>query len=151
MFDCAKKLRSSSDTLTEPTTSFGSPIFRIHPQGYNFFVKFNPYGIGSASENFVSFLFTFFPGDFDNLQQWQFPRRMHIGIRDQFDLLNIWEETIHPDDRNPASRRPTISSKEGLSAVNINNFIPHSKPLNGAESFLVEGTSYLEKRFSDAL
>ena len=42
VFDSAKVARPSSDPLIEPATSFSSPIFRTHPHGYNFFIKFYP-------------------------------------------------------------------------------------------------------------
>ena len=42
VFDSAKVAQPSSDHLTEPATSFVSPIFRTHPHGYNLFVKFYP-------------------------------------------------------------------------------------------------------------
>ena len=72
VFDSAKEARPSSDLLIEPATSFSSPIFRTHPHGYNFFVKFFSYGIGPATVKCASILFTLFPGDFDNLLQWPF-------------------------------------------------------------------------------
>ena len=49
VFDSAKMARSSSDPLIEPATSFSSPIFRSHPHGYYFFIKFYSYGIGPAT------------------------------------------------------------------------------------------------------
>ena len=45
VFDSAKTARPSSDSLIEPATNICSPIFRTHPHGYNFFIKFYPYGI----------------------------------------------------------------------------------------------------------
>ena len=88
VFDSAKVARPSSDPLIEPATSFSSPIFRIHPHGYNFFIKLYPYGIGPATGKCASILFTLFPGDYDNLLQWPFPKLMHIGIQDQLDPMN---------------------------------------------------------------
>ena len=49
VFDSAKLCRLSSDPLVEPVTKTGSPIFRTHPPGSNFFIIFDPYGIGSAT------------------------------------------------------------------------------------------------------
>ena len=59
VFDSAKPARPSSDPLIEPVTSFSSPIFRTHPQGYNFFIKFYPYGIGPATGKYASILSSF--------------------------------------------------------------------------------------------
>ena len=127
--------------------SFGSPIFRTHSHGCNFSIKFYPYSIGSASGKFASILFTFFPVDFDKLLRWLFPKHIHVGIRDQFVPLNTWVQTLHPDERDSAFKKPTISSKEGVSFANVKNFITHSKHLNRTEGFLVEGTSCLKNGF----
>ena len=43
VLDSAKAARPSSDPLIEPATSFSSPIFRTHPHGYNFLVKWQVY------------------------------------------------------------------------------------------------------------
>ena len=67
VFDSAKVARPSSDPLIEPATSFGSPIFRTHPHGYNFFIKIYPYGIGPATGKCASILFTVSTGDYENL------------------------------------------------------------------------------------
>ena len=97
VFDSAKVARPSSDPLIEPATSFSSPICRTHPHGYNFFIKFYPYGIGPATGKCASVLFALFPGDYDNLLQWPFTETIHIGIRDQLDPMNTWMKTILPD------------------------------------------------------
>ena len=107
VFDCAKLARPSSDPLIEPATSFSSPIFRTHPHGYNFFIKFYPYGIGPATGKCASVLFALFPGDYDNLLQWPFTKTIHIGIRDQLDPMNTWMKTIRPD-QDPAYKKPTM-------------------------------------------
>ena len=96
-FDSAKVARPSSDPLIEPATSFRSRIVRSHPHGYNFFIKLYPYGIGSSTVKCASILFTFFPGDYDNLLQWPFSKPIHNGIRDQLDAMNTWMKTIRPD------------------------------------------------------
>ena len=85
VFDSAKAARPSSDSLIEPTTRFSSPIVRIHLHGYDFFVKFYPYGIGPAIGKCASILSTLFPSDYDNLLQWPLSKLIHIGIRDKLD------------------------------------------------------------------
>ena len=150
VFDSAKKARPSSDPLIEPATSFSSPIFRTHPHGYNFFIKFYPYGIGPATGNCASILFTLFPGDYDDLLKWPFSKLIQIGIRDQLDQMNNWMKTIRPD-QDPAYRKPTMSSKTGAATVLINNFIPHSKLFRETEGFLIDGASFKEIKFSDPL
>ena len=147
VFDSAKVARPSSDPLIEPATSFSSPIFRTHPHGYNFFIKLYPYGIGAATGKCTSILFTFFPGDFDNLLQWPFSKITHIGIRDQLDPMNTWMKTIRPD-QDPAYRKPTLSKKTGFATILINNFFPHSKLFSETEGFLIDGASFIEIKFS---
>ena len=71
VLDSAKVARPSSDPLIEPATRFSSPIFRTHPHGYNFSIKFYPYGIGPATGKCASILFTLFRGDYDNILQWK--------------------------------------------------------------------------------
>ena len=148
VFDSAIKARPSSDPLIEPATSFSTPIFRTHSHGYNFFIKFFPYGIGPATGKCASKLFTLFPGDFDNLLKWPFSKLIHMGIRDQLDPMNTWIKTIRPD-QDPAYKKPTMSTKTEAAIVLINNFISHSKLFSETEGFLIDGASFIEIRFSD--
>ena len=148
VFDSAKKTRPSSDPLIEPATSFSSPIFTTHAQGYNFFIKFYPYGIGPATDKCASTLFTLFPGDYDNLLKWPFSKLIHNGIRDQLDPMNTWMKKIRPV-HDPAYKRPTMSAKTGAATILINNFIPHPKLVNETEGFLNDGASFIEIKFSD--
>ena len=113
VFDSAKVARPSSDPLIEPATSFSSPIFRTHPHGYNFFIKFYPYGIGPATGKCVSILFTFFPGYYDNFFQWLFPK-IHIGIPDQLDPLNTWTKREFSLIKTRPTRNPQFQQKQGL-------------------------------------
>ena len=138
----------SSDPLNEPATSFSSPIFKTQPHGYNFFIKFYPYGIGPATGKCASILFTLFPGDYDNLLKWPFSKLIHISIRDQLDPLNTWTKTVRPD-QDPAYKKPTMSTKTGAAIALINNYIPHSKLFNETEGFLIDGASFIEIKFSD--
>ena len=148
VFEAAKVARPSSDPLIEPATSFSSPIFKSHPHGYNFFIKFYPYGIGPATSKCASILFTLFPGDYDNLLKWPFSKLIHFGIQDQLDSLNTWMKTIRPD-QDPASEKPTMSTKTGAAIVIFNNFIPHSKLFSETEGFLNDGASFFEIKFCD--
>ena len=150
VFDSAKKAQPSSDPLIEPATSFSSPIFRTHPHGYNFFIKFYPYGIGPATGKCASILFTLFPSDYDNLLKWLFSKLIHIGIRDQLDPINTWVKTIRLD-QDPAYKKPTMSTKTGAATTLFNNIIPHSKLFTETEGFLIDGGSFMEIKFSDLL
>ena len=148
VFEYAKLARPSTEPLIEPATSFRSPIFRTHLHGYNFFIKFYPYGIGPATGKCASGLFTFFPSDYDNLLKWPFSKIIHIGIRDQLDPINIWMKTIRPD-QDPAHKKPTMSTKTGAATILINNFIPHPKLVSETEGFLIDGGTFIEIKFSD--
>ena len=148
VFDSAKVVRPSSDPLIESANSFSSPIFRTQPHGYNFFIKLYPYGIGPATGKCASILFTFIPGDYDNLLQWPFSKTINIGIRDQLHPINTWMKTIRPD-QDSAYKKPTMSKKTGIATILINNFIPHSKLFSEIEGFLIDGASFIEIKFFD--
>ena len=83
VFDSARNARPSSDPFIEPATSFSCPILRTHPHGYNYFIKFYPFGIGPATGKCASIRFSVFPGDYDNLLKWPFSKIIHIGFRDE--------------------------------------------------------------------
>ena len=144
----AKVARPSYDPLIEPATSLSSPIFRTHPHGYNFFIKFYPYGTGHATGKCASIVFVLFPGDYDNLLKWLFSKLIHIGIRNQLDPLNTWMKTIRRD-QDPVYKKPTMSTKTGAATILINTFIPHSKLFSGTEFFLIDGASFKEINFSE--
>ena len=110
VFDSTKVARPSSDPLIEPATSFSSPIFRTHPHGYNFFIKFHPYGIGPTTGKCASILFTLFPGDYDNLPERPLSKLIHIGVQVQLKPLNTWMKTIRPD-QDPAYKKPRMLKK----------------------------------------
>ena len=148
VFDSAKVAQPSSDPLIEPATSFSSPIFRTHPHGYNFFIKLYPYGIGPATGKCASVLFALFPGDHDNLLKWPFTKTIHIGIQDKLNPMNTWMKTILPD-HDPAYKKPTMSTKTGVVTTLINNFIPHSELFSETEGFLIDGSCFVEIKFSD--
>ena len=143
VFDFAKVARPYSDPLIEPATNFSSPSFRTHPHGYNFFIKFYPYGIGLASGKCASILFTLLLGDYDNLHQWPFSKLIHIVIRDQLDPLNTTMKTIRPD-HVPAYKKPTMSTKSGVATSLFNIFIPQSKLFSETEGILIDGASFIE-------
>ena len=149
MFDNAKVARPTSEPLIEPVTSFINPISRTHPHGYNFFVKFYPYVIGTANGKCASIFFTVSPGDYDSLLQWPFSKLINIGILDQLDPLNSVTKTIWPD-QDPAYKLPTISTKTAVATIIINKSIRHSKLFSETEGFLIVGASFIETSFSDA-
>ena len=88
VFGSANVAPPSTDPIIKSAKSFSSPIFKTHPHGYNFFVKFYLYGFGPIAGKCASILFIMFPGDYDKLLQWPFSKLIHIGIRDQLDPMN---------------------------------------------------------------
>ena len=148
VFDSAKVIQPSSDPLIEPATNFGSPIFRTHPHGYNFFIKFYPHGIGLTESKCALIVTTLFLGKYDFLLQWPFSKLIHNGIRGQLDPLNTGTQTIWPD-QDPADRKPTIPTKTGSSTTIINDVTPHSKMFRETEGFLIDGASFIAIKFSE--
>ena len=57
-------------------------------------------------------------------------------------------KTIRPD-QDPAYKKPTNSTKAGVAAIIINNFIPHSKLFSETKSFLIDGASFIGIKFSE--
>ena len=110
-FDSAKIVRPSSHSLIDLATSSSSPIFSTHPHGYNFFVKFYPFGIRPATGYCASILFAPFPGNYDNLLQWPFSKLIHFVIRDQLDPPNTWTKTIWPN-QDLTYKKPTNQQKQ---------------------------------------
>ena len=88
VFDTAKSAARLDNAATNPSTHYNSPVYRTHPHGYNFFVQFYPYGLDSAAGNHASIMFALFPGDYDGLLAWPFPKTIHLSVRDQLDPQN---------------------------------------------------------------
>ena len=62
--------------------------------------------------------------------------------------MNTWMKTILAD-QDPAHKKPTMSTKNGVATILIINFIPHSKPFSETEGFLIDSASFIEIKFSD--
>ena len=116
IFDSAKSAHRQSIPIDDKTTGYWSPVFRTHPYGYNFIIQFHPYGIDTTAGQFATLIFPFFPGDYDGLLRWPFPKVIHLSLRDQVDPLNAWTQTIQPT-REPPFRPPTSSLKNEAFAV----------------------------------
>ena len=148
IFDSAKSAHRQSKPLDDKTTGYWSPVFRTHPYGYNFVIRFHPYGIDATAGQFATVIFAFFPGDYDGLLRWPFPKVLHFSLRDQLDPLNAWTQTIHPTQEHPF-RRPISSLKNDASAVAFYKYIPHSKLFSETDGYVVNDTCYIEISFSD--
>ena len=145
VFDTAKSAARLDDAATNPSTHYNSPVYRTHPHGYNFFVQFHPYGLYSAAGNHVSIMFALFPGDYDGLLAWAFPKTIHLSVRDQFDPQKKWTIAFAPS-RNISFRGPT---REPCPTPTNFNFFPHSKMFSKTENFLLNNTLNLDIKFTD--
>ena len=54
VFDTAKSAARLDNAATNPSTHYNSPVSRTHPHGYNFFIKFYPYGLNAAAGNHIT-------------------------------------------------------------------------------------------------
>ena len=145
VFDTAKSSARLDNAAKDPSTHYNSPVYRTHPYGYNFFVQFYPYGLDSAAGNHASIMFAIFPGDYDGLLAWPFPKTIHLSVRDQFDPQNTWTITLAPSEKI-SFRRPT---KEPVPTLMNFNFFPHSKMFSKTENFHLNDALYLEIKFTD--
>ena len=78
VFDSAKDSTWLDDAAKDPSTLYNSPLFSTHPNEYNFLVQFYPYGLDCVAGNHVSILVAFFPGDYDRLLTWPFPKIFNL-------------------------------------------------------------------------
>ena len=108
-------------------------------------MEFYPYGIGPLLASVHQFYSPASLVTTTTYIQRPFSKLIHIGIRDQ---LNTWTKTIRPD-QDPAYKKPTISSKKGVSTIIIHKFVPHSKLFSDTEGSLIDVASFIEIRFSN--
>ena len=145
VFDTAKSFARLNNASKDPSTHYNCPVYRTHPYGYNFSVRFNPYSLDYAAGNHASIMFALFPGDYDGLLTWPLPNTIHLSVRDQLDPQNTWTIAFAPSEKI-YFRRPT---REPLPTLMNFNFFPHSKMFRKTENFLLNDTLYLEKKFAD--
>ena len=126
VFHTAKSSARLDNAAKDPSTHYNSPVYRTHLHGYNFFVQFYPYGLDSAARNHASSMFALFPGEYDGLLVWPFPKTIHLSVRDQLDPQNKWTITFAPSEKI-SFRRPT---REPYPTLRNFNFFPHSKMLS---------------------
>ena len=74
VFDTAKSSARLDNAARDLSTPYDSPVYRTHLHSYNFFGQFFPFGLDSAAGNHASIMFVFFPGDYDGLLTWPFPK-----------------------------------------------------------------------------
>ena len=119
----AKSAHRASKPIDDKSSGYWSPIFCTHLYGYNFIIRFYPYGLGTNAGQFVTIFFAFFPGDYANRLRWPFPKKIHLGLRDQLDPLNTWTQKVQLTHEHPF-RRPTSSAKNEAFAIAFHRFPP---------------------------
>ena len=145
VFNTAKSSARLDNAAKDPSTHYNSPVYRTHPYDYIFFVQFYPYGLDSAAGNHASIMFALFPGDYDGLLTWPFPKTIQLSVRDQLDPQNTWTITFAPSEK--ISFRS--STGEALPTLMNFNFFPHSRMFSKTENFLLNDILYLEIKFTD--
>ena len=146
VFDTTKSSARLDNAAKDPSTHYKSPVYRTHPYGNNFFVKFYPYGLDSGSAgNHASIMFALFPGDYNGLWTWPFPKAMQLSVPDHLDPQNTWTIAFAPSEKI-SFQRPT---REPLPTLMNFNFCPHSKKFSKTENFLLNDTLYMEIKFTD--
>ena len=78
VFDTAKSAARVDSAATNPITHYNSPVYRTNPHDYNFFIQLYPYGLNAAAGNHASIMFALFPGDYDGLLTWPFPKTIQF-------------------------------------------------------------------------
>ena len=109
VFDSAKSAHRQSKPNDDKTSGYWSPVFRTHPYGYNFIIRFHPFGSDTAAGQFATLIFALFPGDYDGLLRWPLPKVVHLSLRDQLDPLNAWTQTIQPTPEPPSDDQTLLS------------------------------------------
>ena len=109
-FDSGKSSQRQSKLNDDKSSGYCTPVFRTHPYGYNFIIRFHHYGVGIAAGQVVTLIFAFSSGNYDCLLRWPFPKVVHLSLRDQLDPLITWTQLIQPT-REPSFGRPTSSLK----------------------------------------
>ena len=145
VFDTAKSSARLDNAAKDTSTHYNRPVYRTHPYGYNFFVQFYTYGLDSAAGNRASIMFALFPGGYDGLLTWPFPKTINLSVRDQLDPQNTWTITFALSEKI-SFRRPT---REPVTTLVNFNFFPHSKMFSKTDNFLLDNTLYLEIKFTD--
>ena len=149
VFDSAKSAHRRSKPIADKSSSFCSPVFRTHPYGYNFIVRFHPYGIDTLAGQFATLIFAFFPGDYDGiLRCGQFKKLFISASGTNWTRSMCGHKQFHPH-KNPPSDDLLLLSRTTHSLLPLYKYIPHSKLFSETEGYIVNDTCYIEISFSD--
>ena len=125
VFDSAKSARRHSKPIDDRSSGCWSPVFRTHPYGYNLIIRLYRYKFDTVERQLATLIIAFFPGDFDGLLRWPFPKVIHLSLRVKLDPLNAWTQTIQST-REPLFGRPKSSLKIDAFAIALHKYIPQS-------------------------
>ena len=139
-FDNAKSSIQLDDAAKDPSTHYNSPLYRTHSHAYNSFVQLYPYVSDSAAGTHASPMFALFPGEYDDLLEWPFPKKIHLSFRDQLEPHIKWTVTFASSGKK-YFRRATRDPCPSLTNFNV---FPHSKKFSKTEKFLLNYTLCLE-------
>ena len=128
-----------------PTTRLGSPIFRSHPYGYNFYLNFCPHGFAAAIGTRASISLSISAGEYDDILPWPVSKTIQIKVRDQLNPLNTWSQIIESKEIT----KPTAIEYSTIPSVRYPYFLPHSKLFNDTDGSLHNDTIYIEISFFD--
>ena len=125
IFNSAKSTHRQSKPIDDKTTSYLSPVFRTHPYGYNFIIRFHTYGIDTTPGEFATLVFAFFPGTTMVLYDGHFLKLFILASGTSWTHSMRGRKQFSPHKNH--FRQPTSSLKNEAFAVAVYNYIPHSK------------------------
>ena len=99
VFDTARFSTQLDIAAKDPRTDYTSPLYRKQRHDCTFFVQFYPYGLDSAPGTHASIMFALFPGEYDGLLTWLFPKLIHLAARDQLDPHYNWTNTLETPEK----------------------------------------------------
>ena len=91
-FESARSWYLKPGRENAPTTRLGSPIFRSHPYGYNFYLNFYPYGFAAAIGTWASISLSISAGEYDDILPWPVSKTIQLKVRNQLNPLNTWNQ-----------------------------------------------------------
>ena len=84
-------------------------------------------------------MFALFPGIYENLLEYPFPKAIHLSVRNQLNPQKNTTVTFAPSE-NLRFRRPTRDPHPTMTQF---NFFQHSKMFSKTENFLLDNALYL--------
>ena len=145
VFESARLWYLKAGRENAPTTRLHSPIFRSHPYGYNFYLKFYPYGSAAAIGNWASISLSISAAEYDDILPWPVSKTIQLKVRNQLNPLNTWNQAIE----SKQLTKPTTNEYSTVPTVRHAYFLPRAELFNEADGYLHNDTIYIEIPFSD--